>query len=97
MKAIFEIEKSNVQKTKDILLKDDVVARASILFKHGNALGLGNKFYCYISGVEEAVKKSKELMKNLGKEVNEKTKEKILQKINEEEDQAMQGFGGIFG
>lgn len=94
---MYEIEKSNVQKVKDILLKDDVVGRASVLFKDGNALGFENKYYCYISGVEEACKRSEELMKNLGKKVNEKTKEQIIQKIKQEEDQAMQGFGGIFG
>ena len=97
MEIIYEIEKSKVQKVKDTLLKDDLVARASILFKDGNALGFQNKYYCYISGVEEACKKSEELMKDLGKKVDEKTKEQILLKIKQEEDQAIQGFGGIFG
>ena len=97
MEVIYEIEKSDVQKVKDVLLKDEVVNRASIVFKDGNALGLENKYYCYISGVEEACEKSEELMKNLGKKVDEKTKEEILQKIKQEEEQAMQGFGGIFG
>ena len=97
MQIIFEIEKSKLQKVKDTLLMDDLVGRASILFKDGKALGLDNKYYCFISGLEEACKKSKDLMKDLGKEVEEKTKEQILKKIKEEEDQAMQGFGGIFG
>ena len=97
MKVIYETEKSNFQKSKDILLKDDLVGRASILFKDGDALGLEDKYYCCVSGVEEACKKSEELMKNLGKKVDKKTKEEILQKIKEEEEQAMQGFGGIFG
>ena len=96
MEVIFEIEKSNVQKVKDSLLKDEIVNRASIMFKEGNALGLENKYYCYVSGVEEACERSKELMKELGKEVDEKTKEEILEKIKQEENQAMQGFGGIF-
>lgn len=97
MKVIYEIEKSNVQKVKDVLLKDDVVGRGSVLFKDGNTLGLENKYYCYVSGVEEACRKSEELMKDLGKKVDEKTKKQIIQKIEQEEDQAMQGFGGIFG
>lgn len=97
MEIVYEIDKSNFQKVKDILLNDDLVGRASILFKDGNTIGLGNKYYCYISGIEEACKKSKELVKDLGKEVDDKTKEQVLTKIKQEEDQAMQGFGGIFG
>ena len=36
-------------------------------------------------------------MKNLGKKLDEKKKEHIIQKIKEEEYQAIQSFGGIFG
>ncbi len=97
LEVIYEIEKPNLQKVKDVLLKDDVVGRASVLFKDGNALGFENKYYCYVSGIEEACKKSEELMKDLGKKVDEKEKEQIIQKIKEEEDKAIQGFGGIFG
>lgn len=97
MEIMFELEKSSLQKAKDLLLGDDLVARASVIFKDGGILGLENKYYCYISGLEEACKKSEELMKNLGKMVDEKTKKEILQKIKREEDQAIEGFGGIFG
>ena len=97
LEVIYEIEKSNLQKVKDNLLKDDIVGRASVLFKDGSILGLENKYYCYISGIEEACKKSEELMKNLGKKLDEKKKEHIIQKIKEEEYQAIQSFGGIFG
>jgi len=97
LEVIYEIEKSNLQKVKGALLKDEIVNRASVTFKDGNVLGFENKYYCYISGVEEACKKSEELMKDLGKKVNEKAKEEIIQKIEQEEEQAMQGFGGIFG
>ena len=95
MKVIYEVEKPKLQKVKDVLLKDDIVGRASVLFKDGNTLGLENKYYCYISGIEEACKKSEEIMKDLGKKVKEK--EKILEKIKEEEERAIQGFGNIFG
>ncbi len=97
MKEIYEIEQSDLQKVKDKLLKDDLVGRASVVFKDGKALELEDKYYCYVSGSEDACKKSEELMKKLGKKVDGKEKEKVIQKIQEEEDQAMQGFGGIFG
>lgn len=94
--CVFEIEKSNLQKVKDMFLKDDVVGRASVNFKEGSALGLGEKYYCYVSGVEEACKKAEELIDDLGNKVNEETEKKIIDKIKEEENQAMEGFGGIF-
>ena len=97
MEILYEIEKSDLQKVKDVLLKDDLVGRASVLFKDGSTLGFGNKYYCYVSGIEEACKKSEELMENLGKKIKEEEKEKVVQKIKEEENSAIKGFGGIFG
>lgn len=97
MKVIYEIEQSDLKKVKDKLLKDDLVGRASVVFKDGKALELGDKYYCYLSGSEDACERSEELMKELGKKVDGEEKEKVIQKIQEEEDQAMQGFGGIFG
>jgi len=97
LEVIYQIEKSNIQKAKDMLLKDDIVGRASVLFKDGNLLGFENKYFCYISGIEEACRRSEELIKGLGKKMDGKTKEQIIKRIKDEEDQAMQGFGGIFG
>ncbi|MBD3155238.1 MAG: hypothetical protein GF368_01115 [Candidatus Aenigmarchaeota archaeon] len=97
MKLVYEIEKSDFQKVKDVLFNDDLVGRSSIKFKDGETIGFEDKYYVYISGTEENCEKSEDLMKDLGEKVDKETKEKVLKKIEEEEDQAMQGFGGIFG
>ncbi len=52
---------------------------------------------CYISGLEEQCKKALELTKGLIKEVKDKEKEEVINKIKEEENKAMESFGGIFG
>jgi hypothetical protein len=78
LKIVFEVEKSNLQKVKDKLLKDDVVGRASITFKEGTSLDLKDRYYFYISGTEETIKRSEELMEDLGKKADEKTKEQVL-------------------
>ncbi len=98
MEIVFKIEKQNLQKVKDVLLKDETVSKASVMFKESKSLGLKeNYYYCYISGLNEACDKAKELTKDLAEVVNEKDAKKIIEKIKSEEDSAMTGFGNLFG
>ena len=98
MEVVFKIEKQNLQKVKDILLKDELVSKASVIFKESKSLGFeGNYYYCYISGLNEACDKAKELTKDLAEVVDEKDAKKIIEKIKSEEETAMTGFGNIFG
>jgi len=98
MEEILKIKKENLQKVKEMLLKDEQVSRASIVFKEASSLGFeGEDYYCYLSGPDELIKKAKELVKELSEEVGEKDKKEIIKKIKEEEEKAMTGFGSIFG
>jgi len=98
MEVVFKIKKGDLQKVKDILLKDETVSKASIVFKESSSLGMkGDDYCCYISGLEEACKKAKKLMKDIGKVVKKKGREEIIFKIKSEEESAMSGFGSIFG
>jgi len=97
MEIVLKIKKENLQKVKDILLKDDTISRASLIFKEAKSLGFnGNEYFCYISGLEEACKKAKELTKDSAEITNKKEEEGIIKKIKEEEESAMSGFGNIF-
>lgn len=96
MEIVIEIKKENLAKLKEILLKDDIVSRGTVIFKEAKALGFNKKvYYCYISGTDEICQRAKELIKDIAEIVEDDTE--IIQKIKEEEDQAMTGFGGIFG
>jgi len=96
MEIVFKIKKENLQKVKDVLLKDETVSKASIVFKESKGLGFDeDKYFCYISGLEEACSKAKELLKDLG-EIVEK-KDEVIERIKNEEESAMTGFGNIFG
>ncbi len=95
MDLLLEFEKENLAKIKEILLNDDVVSRASIVFKDGSMLGYDDKYFCYVYGTKEQIKKAKELVKDLAKESEHK--EEIIKKIKEEEEKANVGFGAIFG
>ncbi len=95
MDLLLEFEKENLARIKEILLNDDVVSRASIVFKDGSMLGYDDKYFCYVYGTEEQIKRAKELVKDLAKASEHK--EEIIKKIKEEEEKANVGFGAIFG
>jgi len=97
MKVLLLTENKNLQKVKDLLLKDDVVSRASVTWKEAKAYGGKEGYYIYVSGLEEACKKAIELSKDFVKEVTGKEKDDFLKKLKEEEDRAAEGMGGIFG
>jgi len=96
MEIVLKLGEKNFEKIKEILLKDDVVSRASITFKEGKVLG-EEGFYCVISGLDEQCKRALELTKNIAEEVKDEKKDKIIKKIKEEEERANEGFGFIFG
>ena len=96
MEIVFKIKKQNLQKVKDVLLKDELVSKASIIFKESKSLGFDeDEYFCYISGLEEACSKAKKLIKNLGEII--KKKDEVVKRIKDEEESAMTGFGNIFG
>ena len=104
MEIVLHIESRNYPKVKDILLKDDIVSRSSMTFKEGGIIDKEG-YYCYLSGTKEQCEKALELIKEkneetgeeteLAKEASEEEKEEVINKIKEEEDKAIDGFGGI--
>ncbi len=96
MEIVLGFDSKNMQKLKDVLLKDDVVSRASIIFKEGSIIGKKG-YFCYIRGTEEQCKRVLELTKDLVTEISGKDKEELINKIKEEENKASEGMGDIFG
>jgi len=98
MEVVLKIKKQNLQKVKDLFLKDDTISRASVVFKEAKTLGLtGDDYYCYISGIDNACEKAKKSVKDLAEIVKKNDEKKIIEKIKVEEESAMSGFGSIFG
>lgn len=94
MEIVLHFKPENYAKAKDILLRDDTVSRASLIFKEGSIIGKEG-YYCYISGTEEQCKRVLELVKGLAEEVKDETKSRLINKIKEEENKAIEGFGDI--
>lgn len=98
MELVLKVKKQDFEKVKTILLKDDTVSRASVKFRDSNSLGLKEGwYYFYVSGLEEACKKAKELTKELTKKIDKKEENDVIEKIKKEEETAISGFGSIFG
>jgi hypothetical protein len=104
VEIVLHIESKEYPKVKEILLKDDIVSRSSLIFKEASIIEKEG-YYCYLFGTEEQCKRALELVKEkneetgeeteLAKEASEEEKKKVINKIKEEEDKAIEGFGGI--
>ena len=98
MEIVFKIKKQNLQKAKDLFLTDNVISRASVIFKEAKSLGMEkDEYYCYVSGTNDACGKAKQLIRDLGELIKKGEEKKIIDKIKQEEESAMSGFGSIFG
>ncbi|KAF0222453.1 MAG: hypothetical protein FD167_5004 [bacterium] len=96
MEIVLQFKSENFAKAKDVLLTDDVVGRASLVFKEGSIIGKDG-YFCYLSGTEEQCKRALGLVKEIAEEVKDETKSQLINKIKEEEDRAIEGFGNILG
>ena len=108
METVIKIGTEKYQKVKDMLLKDDLISRASITFKEARTIDKSKDgYYCYISGTDEQCKKVLEVIKRknpktgeefiYAEEVGGKEKDNVIKNIKEESDKASEAFGSIFG
>lgn len=105
MEVVLKIKSENLSKVKDLLLKDEIVNRASMTFKEGKDFDIEG-YVCYISGTDERCQRALEIVKiegeegnvtELAEEVESSKAEEIIKKIKEEEDKAIEGFGSFLG
>ena len=96
MEIVLHLKSENFAKAKDVLLRDDIVGRASLTFKEGSVIGKDG-YFCLLSGTEEQCKRALELVKEVAEEVKDETKSQLISKIKEEEEKAVSGFGDILG
>ena len=98
MEAIFFIEKEKYSQARDKVSTDDIVSRQSLNFREAMSLGLHEEgYYLLVSGTEDGIKKARELLKGLARELKEKEGKGVIEIMKKQEEEAMEGFGGIFG
>ena len=95
MEVVLYAEGEAAEKLREILLKDEIVSRANVLFKDAKPLDREG-FYIRILGSEEQCKKALELAKDLAEEVSGEEKEKVLKMLESEDEEMLSGFSGVF-
>jgi len=96
MRVVYIVSAENKQKAEDLLKKDDVVSRGSILIRSAGSLGFDEDGYFIIyDSSDESVKLADGLVLGIAKRF-EKAKE-VLDAVDEQESSAMEGFGNILG
>ena len=96
MKEVLLVKSENKQKVEDILKKDDIVSRGSIIIKSPQSLGMNeNGVFFILDAPEETIKRAEELTKGVAEKY--KDGKRVIKNVEEEEDRAIEGFGNILG
>ncbi len=96
MRIVFHVSSDKKQQAEDALKTDDIVSRGSIAIKNGYSLGIQEDgYFIIVDASDEALAKAKELLKDLAEIY--KHAEKVLEKYDEQENAAIEGFGGVLG
>ena len=98
MRALFQLPREKQKQVEQLVMKNDILSRQSIVFRESVSLGLkGSDYYLEINGSEEAIQLAKETLKDFAKEVTGQEKDRILEIVRKQEEAADAGFGAIFG
>ncbi len=95
VETVFYVERDKSDKLREILLKDDVVSRANVIFKEAKFMDK-NGFYVRVVGDREQCKRAVELAKELAEEVSGEERERVLEILRKEDENMLSGFSGIF-
>ena len=95
MEIVLYVDNDKAEKLRSILLKDDVVSRANVVFREAKPMNKEG-FYVRIIGDKEQCERAIELSKELAEEVSGEEKEKILDTLRKEDEEMLSGFSGIF-
>jgi len=96
VKLLFFVESGNVSEVED-LLSEDPYSRHSITFRSAESLEMDKdgSFLLY-EGTDVVCQDLREEIEDISEEYEGEGKKKILEKIEGAEEDAMEGFGGIF-
>lgn len=97
MYAIFSVPPEKRSKADEVL-RDDIVSRQSIIVRDCSALGLKDLgFLIMVEGDEGAVKRAKDLFKDVGKVLEGAQASDVYDRFRKESEDVASGVGLIFG
>jgi len=95
VETVLYVERDKSDKLREILLKDDIVSRANVIFKDAGFMDKQG-FYVRVVGDEEQCRRAVELAKEIAEEVTGEEKEKVLEELRKEDENMLSGFSGVF-
>ncbi len=95
LELVLKVSSENVDKARNVLLSDEIVSRANVLFRDAKIIG-EEGYYVRIIGTDEQCYRALELARDFAKEVKSEERERVLSKFEEEGEAALEGFGRIF-
>lgn len=94
---VFRLGPAHASKV-DLLLKDDLVSRQSVIARDAKSLGFaGEDRYVLIEGTDAALARAVDLLKDAGKPLAGPEAEDVHRRVRAQEDDAASGMGLIFG
>jgi hypothetical protein len=96
MRIVYLVSSENKAKAEDLLKKDEIVNRGSIVIRSAPSLEINEDGYFIVyDGTDEALKIADALLKDIAKKYEKA--ETVLKKIDDQENSAIEGFGNILG
>jgi len=97
LEAIYHAGSEKANEIKEMLLKDEVASKASIILKDARILTGEEGSYVWIVGTEEQLRRVSELVGEDARLLEGEEYENVLRKLKEEAERTLAGFGGLFG
>ena len=96
MKRVFFVSNENKSRAELALKSDDEISRGSITVKSAASLGIEKDgYFIIIDAGEHAIKKAEELLKGVAEKYSKPGE--VLDRVEEQENNAIEGFGNILG
>ena len=97
MYRVFRLAAAQASKV-DLLLKDDLVGRQSVIARDAKSLGLsGDDRYVVVEGVDAGVVHAVELLKEIVRPLEGAVATDVYRRVRSQDDEAASGMGLIFG
>ncbi len=96
MKKLF-FAKCGVNEALKRIGSDPEVSKLSVTVRSSESMGFGEGCFVLVSGEESAVKKCETVLSDVLNDMDADTERKVRKEIEREGDDALQGFGRIFG
>ena len=96
MELLFLVPEKDRKRVEDLLLKDEVASKASIVVRSASVAGKEG-FLVRVVGTPEQCKRAKELLSGVAEVLEGEEKEEAEAAMRSEDERMLEGLGSVFG